>query len=74
MIVYQQLYEDSIDKIFSLHLYENIEAMAHKYEQENLCRYHRETHQRHKNGKIHRNKLKNINYDKYVYKKIYSCA
>lgn len=66
MIVTRQLYEDSLDNIFSLHLYEDIEAMTHKYEQQNLCRYHREKHRRHKNDKIHRNKSNNNIYDKYV--------
>jgi hypothetical protein len=69
MIVSRQLYEDSIDKLFSLHLYENTEAMANKYEQRTLCRYHREKQRRHKNKKIHRNKSNYNHYDKYVYKK-----
>jgi len=69
MIVSRQLYEDSIEKIFSLHLNENTEAMTHQYEQQNLCPYHREKYRRHKNDKIHRNKLNHHHSDKYVCKK-----
>ncbi len=60
MITSRQLYEDSIDNIFSFYLDENIEEMTHQYEQQYLCHYHRKKH-RH-----HRNKLNNNNHDKYV--------
>jgi hypothetical protein len=69
MIVSRKLYEDSIEKIFSLNLNENTEAMTHQYEQQNLCPYHREKYRRHKNDKIHRNKLNHNYSDKYVCKK-----
>lgn len=66
MIATRQLYEDSFDNILLLQLYENIEAMTQKYEQQTLCRYHREKRRRHKNDKIHRNKSYHYIYDKYV--------
>ncbi len=67
MITSQQLYEDSINKLFYLHLNVNNEQMTHKYDQQKLCRHHREKYLRHQNVKIHRNKQKNNKYDKYVY-------
>jgi hypothetical protein len=69
MIASRQLYDDSIDKIYSFHLDDNIEEMTLKYEQQYLCRYHRKKYRRHQNDKIHRHKLNHNNYDKYVDKK-----
>jgi hypothetical protein len=66
MIVSRQLYQNSIDKIFFLHLNGSIKEMTQKYEQQYLCRHHREKYRRHQNDKIHRNKLKTKKYDKYV--------
>jgi hypothetical protein len=66
MIVSRQLYQNSIDKIFFLHLNGSIKEMTQKYEQQYLCRHHREKYRRHQNDKIHRNKFKTKKYDKYV--------
>ncbi|CAF3250815.1 unnamed protein product [Rotaria socialis] len=66
MIATQQLYEDSINKIFLFDFNETIEEKLHKYEQPNLCRYHREKHQHHRYEKIRKIKSNNNIYKKYV--------
>ena len=64
MIVSRQLYENSTDKLFSLHLNGNIEDMTLKYEQQYLCRHHREKYRRHQYEKLQRTKLKTKYYEK----------
>ena len=64
----------SFDRTYLSNLYENIEDMTYKYEQQNLCHYHRDKHRHHhQKKKIPQNKLNKKNYGKYVCKKIYSC-
>lgn len=74
MITTQQLYEDSVENMLLLHFNETTEEMTHQNKNQRLCRYHREMYQRHQNEKVNQYTMKNHNYQKYVWKKIYSCA